>query len=259
MKIFYMESFVMHFEVMKPLSLLFIVLLTTWLQQSASCQQVGLYAEYGGLFFNSDRYNYFSVSRVHGYTYRAGLLFEKDYRQKKLKSKATLGVNYNSARFKASSQGGLGGGSVIDVQVRSWALSSALYPVSLKFQSKLEVEAGVDLAFLLKEHFEGTEDWWYTDHVITPEGTQYFISSGTRDIRQRYDKLSGSWSWGLRANILYNFTIRPAWTVSPRFSIYLGLSHDYKNFLDNLRTSFFSIGFVVTRSTGLHNNRVPNK
>jgi|GEM_PF-6727055 len=244
---------------MKPLSLLFIVLLTTRLQQSASCQQAGLYAEYGGLIFNSDRYNYFSVSRVNGYTCRAGLLFEKDHRQKKLKSKATLGVNYNSARFKASSQGGLGGGSVINVQVRSWALSSALYPLSLKFRSKLEVDAGIDLAFLLKEHFEGREDWWYTDHVITPEGTQYFISSGTRDIRQQYGRLSGSWSWGLRANVLYNFSVGPSWNISPRLSMYIGLSHDYKNFLDNLRTSFFSMGVVVTRSVRLRDNSASNK
>ena len=130
-------------------------------------------------------------------------------------------------------RGGLGGSSGINVDLRKSVVAVGVYPFNPRIGDQLCLSFGIEGVALIKEDFQGTSNNWLL----------YGPSTST-NINSKYDKLSPPFQMGFRANCSYEIALKNGITLSPQYSLYLGLGRETLVYADVVHTMrhFFGLG-----------------
>lgn len=179
--------------------------------------------------FKQDEFHYSSsYSSDLGYTIRIGL---EDIKVNWLKLRFTLSYDKYGGKI-AISDWALGGGDETIAKIDKSIISLGIFPLNFKIVDRININLGFEMAGLISEDIEGTKEFWEMGQVWS------------KDLNDIYDRYSARTYFGLRGRIAYDIRITDNLAISPQYSYYFGLSHEFDDSPELTRSMrhYFSIG-----------------
>jgi len=207
---------------MKKLLYLFLLILASY---SLSAQRMEIIGGVNGTTFydNAGDEGHFSSSYTSntGYVIRLGV---DDIKVGWWESRLTLSYDKYGGGLNAS-DGGLGGGYIMEAEVEKSLISLGLFPVNVKIINKIDLSMGMEFSALLDESFMGTYTNW---NMGSPDQIT--------DLQDKYDSYSAGFYVGLQGRIGYEIKLSDRLFVVPQYVFYFGLSKEFKEFPEQAKS-----------------------
>lgn len=172
-----------------------------------------------------------------GYVMRVGV---EDIHINWLKLKFTLSLENYQGELKVTA-GGMAGECTTDAEVSKSILSLGFFPVNFKILKRLDFNLGIEYSRLLREDFNGTKSCWA---IVDTRPTELIFASWDSDLNDEYEEYSAKTYFGLRGRIAYDINISKKLAISPQYSYYLGITHEFDEFPELAKSMrhYFCIG-----------------
>jgi len=134
-----------------------------------------------------------------------------------------------------ASDGALGGGKSTEVNFEKSILSLSIVPITLNiWQDKFDLSLGFEFSKLIRESFDGTRSSWTIGQP-----------SVTKNIKEDYESYNSNLSFGIRNRLAYNIRLSDTFTIKPQYSVYFGITGEFKEFPQSTRSIRHSLGLGI--------------
>ena len=187
----------------------------------------------GGLIKN----NYFDYShdKEHfrskyssGNGYSIGFSLEKNIIDSFLLKSTFKVENFEGALY--TSNGGLAGNRVTDIEVNTLCIGLDIYPLNTKILKVINLNFGVSCNYLLKNEITGFQSW----SGYFANGIQYFSSQNSNSINNNF-------RIGVICRFAYEILVHNNLFLLPQYLFYLGLTNEFRNIEANTKSNRHSI------------------
>ncbi|NCA86904.1 MAG: hypothetical protein EOM83_15285 [Clostridia bacterium] len=142
----------------------------------------------------------------------------------KMTLRFTLTYDKYGGKIEAS-DGGLGGGYTTRAEIDKSILSLGFFPLNFRFFDRIDLNFGFEVSALVVDDFKGRSSGW----MMGTPGWSY-------DLNEKYNRFSAKKYFGLRGRIAYDFYLTDKIAVSPQYSYYFGLSHEFDEFPEETKS-----------------------
>ena len=135
--------------------------------------------------------------------------------------------------------GGLGGGVRTTAEIEKSLISFGVHLLNRKIYKELKLGFAIVASGLVNESFSGTmKGYGGVDPATVPD----------IDLTEKYDQFNNSLYLGFMASLAYDIRLNDKFSLSPRYSFYLGATQEVRDFPTALRSMRHQFNLGIKRS-----------